>query len=293
MKPSLSENAARAAFTLAAWVCLALLLFVVLFIATEALPAFQSTDPAELLLSFSWQPIGFTGEPSFGIANFVAATLLVSALALAFASLIGVGTALFLSFIAPRGVRGVSLAAIEMLAGIPSVVYGFVGITLVVPVFLKAGVHTGTCVLAASLVLAIMIAPYLVSTLCDSLAKRKERYLDAALSLGIDRWDAIATIILPTSAKSITVAMLLAWGRAMGETMAVMMVIGNANLFPRLLGKAETIPALIALEMGGAQADSAHYHALYAAAFVLVCALLAINVAGNLVKSRFEKSGVL
>ena len=176
----------------------------------------------------------------------------------------------------------------DLLAGIPSVIYGFVGLQVLVKLFLKAGVPTGSCVLAAGILLAVMLLPFLVSSCCETMLKEKEKYELAACALGVSRWYAAATVILPASGRNILLSMILAIGRAMGETMAVMMVMGNANLFPRLLGKSESIASVIALEMGTAVYGSTHYHALYAAGMVLMLLLFLINGLIGLIRSRME-----
>lgn len=267
------------------------LAFVLYFIVREALPMFSQVGFTDFLFGQRWMPLSYAGEPSFGIFNFIAGTLYVSFVALAIAAFVGIGAALFLSCVATARVRSLLYPFIDLLAGIPSVVYGFIGIVVVNRMFMAAGVHTGSCVLGAGIVLAVMLLPYLTSSCAETLVKVSRRYLGAATALGIDRWHAIATIVLPVSARSFLMSMALAIGRAMGETMAVMMVIGSANLFPTLLGKGETIAGLIALEMGTAQVGSTHYHALFAAALVLIVLLLLINVGINLLRGRLERRG--
>ncbi len=338
-----------------ALVCVLALAFVVYFIVREALPLFGEVGLADFLFGTRWMPIAYTGEPSFGIGNFIAGTLYVSLLALALALSVSVGAALFLSTVASPRARSLLYPFVDLLAGIPSVVYGFVGICVVVKLFLGAGVHTGSCVLAAAIVLAVMLVPFLVSAISETLIKAEarflpsaralgverwhavatialpaswksilvscvlaaaivlavmlvpflvsaisetlikaqERYLPSAQALGVERWHAVATIALPASWKSILVSCVLAIGRAMGETMAVMMVIGSANLFPQLLGKGETIASVIALEMGTAVQGSTHYHALFAAGLVLVVIMLAINLGIAALRRRLEKQGAV
>ncbi|MBE5900854.1 MAG: phosphate ABC transporter permease subunit PstC [Lachnospiraceae bacterium] len=264
------------------------LAFVIIFIVKEALPTFQNVSLKEFLLTGDWMPISGIGNgPRFGILNFLAATIFVSFLAILIAGVVGIGAALFLSCVATDRMRGVLYPFIDLLAGIPSVVYGFVGLTVLVKLFLKAGVRTGSCVLAAAILLAVMLLPYLVSAVSETLLKNKDAYLKAADALGVDSWYTICGIVLPASFKNILAAMILAIGRAMGETMAVMMVIGNANLFPTLLGKSETIAAVIALEMGTAVNGSTHFHALYAAGLVLIIVLMGINFGINALRKRF------
>lgn len=266
-----------------------ILAFVIYFIVHEAMPLFDEVTITEFIFGNRWMPIAYTGTTSFGIFNFIASTVYVSIVAIIIALIIGVGAALFLSCAVSDNIRSLCYPFIDLLAGIPSVVYGFIGLTVVVKYFIKAGLHTGLCILAAAIVLAVMLLPYLVSSCSETILKVKEKYLMSAEIMGISKWYAIATIILPTSWRYIWTAMILAIGRAMGETMAVMMVIGNANLFPHLLGKGESIAAVIALEMGTAVGGSTHYHALYAAGMVLMVLLFIINVGITIIHKRLMK----
>lgn len=263
--------------------------FVIYFIVKEALPLFSEVGVSEFLLGTRWMPIAYTGTTSFGIFNFIAATVYVSFTAMVLAVGAGLGASLFLACVATERMRGILYPFIDLLAGIPSVVYGFIGLQVLVKLFLKAGVHTGSCVLAAGILLAVMLLPFLVASCSETMLKEREKYEAAADALGISKWYAAATIILPASWKNILFSMILAIGRAMGETMAVMMVMGNANLFPRLLGKSESIASVIALEMGTAVYGSTHYHALYAAGLVLMVLLFGINVTINLIRSRMSE----
>ena len=259
--------------------CAAALAWVVLTVAVQAWPVVGEVGVGAFLLGSDWMPVDFGGGASFGIANFIAATLLTSAVALAMALFVAIGCALFLSCSSSAALRAVLCGAIDLLAGIPSVVYGFVGLEVLVPAFIGAGVPSGNCILAASIVLAVMVLPYMVSTMTESMVGVRERYLEASLALGVSRWWGVYGVVLPVSLRLIWPSAMMAFARAMGETMAVMMVAGNANLFPTLLGKGETIASLIALEMGTAAAGSTHMHALFAAGFVLLAIVLAVDLA--------------
>jgi len=261
-----------------AFVTVLLLAFVIYFIVHEALPVFETVGVKDFLLGQRWMPLDSSANPSYGIFNFTAATVYVSVIAVLLAVIISVGTALYLSCAASERTRGFLYSFIDLLAAIPSVVYGFIGLVVLVKLFLRSGHPSGSSVLTAAIVLAVMILPFLISSISDTMLKIKEEYQPASSALGIAEWHMAAEIILPLSLKSIFLNMILAVSRAMGETMAVMMVMGNANLFPRLLGKSETIASLIALEMGTASAGSTHYHALYAAGLVLMVLLLIINL---------------
>ncbi|ETP73319.1 phosphate ABC transporter, permease protein PstC [Lachnospiraceae bacterium JC7] len=265
---------------------MAVLAFVIIFILKEALPVFREVSLIEFIFGNEWMPVEGIGKGThFGIFNFIAATVYVSFLAMLIAVSVGLGAAVYLSCVASSRARTFIYPFIDLLAGIPSVVYGFIGLNVLVRFFLKTGVHTGSCVLAAAIILSVMLLPYLVSSSSESLLKSRELYLKAGTALGVDKWYTIASVIIPASGKSLLRCMILAIGRAMGETMAVMMVIGNANLFPTLLGKSESIAAVIALEMGTAVNGSTHFHALYAAGLVLIVIMLAINFGvKNLIK---------
>lgn len=270
-----------------------LLGFVILYIVKEALPLFKEISLKEFLLSSKWMPTGITGDKSFGIFNFIVASVTVSVLAMLIAVGFSLGCAIYLAFIAKERSRSILYACIDLLAGIPSVIYGFIGMSVIVRFFAKLRIGTGHCVLAASILLSIMLLPYMISSFTETLIKAKNKYLISAETLALSKWYTIVSFIIPISFKYLLSSMLLAIGRAMGETMAVMMLMGNANLFPKLLGKAESIASLIALEMGAAVGKSLHYHALYAAALVLMLSLILINMSIYFIKNNLIKSEIL
>ena len=267
--------------------------FVILYIVKEALPLFREVKLQDFLFSSKWMPTGITGDKSFGIFNFIAASVFVSVLAMLIAVGFSLGSAVYLAFIAKAGLRSIIYACIDLLAGIPSVIYGFIGMSVIVRFFAKLRIGTGHSVLSAAILLSIMLLPYMISSFTETLLKAKEKYLKSAETLAVSKWYTIVSLIIPISAKFLLSSMLLAIGRAMGETMAVMMLMGNANLFPKLLGKAESIASLIALEMGAAVGKSLHYHALYAAALVLMFSLLLINMLIYFIKIKLLKSEIL
>ena len=277
-------------FTLATVLLLAFLIF---FIFRESLPAIREVGLKNLLLGDSWRPIIYSDAPSFGFRNMILSTLYVSALAVLFALIVGVGCALFLACAATERHRTLLMPYIDLLASIPSVVYGFVGLYIVVKAFEKLGMATGESVLAGGIVLSVMILPYMISSCCDTMVRIRNRYEAASHSLGVSRWYMAGQMVLPASVRGILISIALATGRAMGETMAVMMVMGNSIGFPRLLGKGETISALIAMEMGIAVVGSTHYSALYTAGFVLMVLLFAINLGFETLKRKLKGGGAL
>ena len=205
---------------------------------------------------------------------------------------LGIGTSVGLSLgVSPR-IRQFCLSTIDMIAGIPSVIVGFIGLAVVVPAIQSMfSLSTGESILSASLVLAFMILPYIVTHCTESIETYRQRYEETALGLGISPWHTMKAIVLPSAKGSIILSSVLAFSRAMGETMAVMMVVGNAPILPNLLGKAEPIPSLIALEMGSVEYNSLHYSGLYVAALVLLIILILTNVLVYMYSWKTRKDG--
>ena len=255
-----------------------ILSFFFLFLAKESLPLFENVSLPSFLFSSKWNPMAFTGTASFGIFHFLMGSISVSFLALLFSTLLSLGCSIFFAFYFWDKGRRILYPLLDLLSGIPSVVYGFIGLTVGKPLFLKMGVSTGSCVLLAAVLLSILIFPFMVDSITDSMVKLKAKYFLEARALGLSPAYIILRLILPASLRSIFMAFLLGSGRALGETMAVMMVVGNANLFPKLLSKGETIASLIALEMGSAEYHSLHYHALYASGLVLLLLVALIHL---------------
>lgn len=256
---------------------LLLLAFVIIFIFKESVVFFKEVSVFSFLTGRTWNPL--SSPDKLSIFNIILGTLYVSFVAIVIALPLGVGSALLLSgYVKGRGrttIRGI----IDILGGIPSVVYGFIGLLVLVKFFeARFDFPTGESVLAGGILLSLMVLPYIISTCDETMEKVYDNHLPSSQALGVSRNYFIRKVVLPESKKGIIAATVLALGRAIGETMAVMMVIGNAPIAPKLLGKAQTIPSLIALEMGIAEVGSLHYHALFAAGFVLMIMLLIINI---------------
>ena len=257
-----------------------------LTVAWESWPVVTEIGLAPFLLGTTWMPVDFGTGTSFGILNFVLATMAVSALGLALSFCVAAGCALFLSCGARPSVRTTLTSLIDLLAGVPSVVFGFVGLVVIVKAFITLGHPSGQCVLAAAAVLAVMLLPYTTSALAETMDAVGAQCLRASATLGVGRWHAAYAIVLPCALRRMGPSLMMAFGRAMGETMAVMMVVGNANLAPRLLGKAETIASLITLEMGTAQAGSLHMSALFGAGFTLMAIVFVVDALALAVERR-------
>ena len=287
----LEDRLFRTVMGLFTLVTVLLLAFLIYFIFRESLPAIREVGLKGLLLGDQWRPLIYKDAPSYGMRNMILSTLYVSALAVLFALIIGVGCALFLACQATERQRTLVMPYIDLLASIPSVIYGFIGLYIVVKFFEKLGRATGESILAGGIVLSVMILPYMISSCCDTMVGIYNRYNAASRGLGVSRWYMASQLVLPASTRGILISMALATGRAMGETMAVMMVMGNSIAFPKLLGKGETISALIAMEMGIAEVGSTHYSALYTAGFVLMVMLFAINISFEWLKKKLAKEG--
>ena len=287
------EKLFHSLLVLLALTAIGLLWFLLIFMIHESLPALQEIGLKELLFGSDWRPVLFKDTPSYGLRNMLLSTIYVSALAVLITLIIGVGCSIWLSCAISDRLRHYLLPCIDLLAGIPSVVYGFVGLYFVVRTIERLGRAAGESILAGGIVLSIMILPYMISSCCHTMVDLRHRYEAPSCALGVDHWYLAAALILPASRRGILISTALATGRAMGETMAVMMVIGNAITVPTMLGKGETIASLIALEMGMAERGSLHFSALYAAGLILLIILLAINFLFSMLQKKLRKEGHL
>ncbi len=260
-----------------AFFSVSLLAFILFFIIKESIPIFKKVSIFQYLFGTGWRPL--SNPPSFSIFPMILSTLYVSIVAIIIALPIGVGCALFLANFIKEEIKEIIKTLIHILAAIPSVIYGFIGLLVLVKFFENYfSLSSGESILCGGILLSIMILPYIISTCEESMTKIHKKYKISSCALGVSKWHMVYHLILPASRKSILAGTILALGRAMGETMAVMMVIGNAPIFPKLLGKGQTIPSLIALEMGSAQVESLHYHAIFASGLVLMVLLFIINI---------------
>ena len=267
-----------------------LMAFLMAYIVVEGLPVFAVVSPGDFMLGSEWNPVGTPGE--FGILAMILGSFAVSILALCLAMPIGIGCAVYICFCLKERLARLALSFIDMLAGVPSVVFGFIGLMIVIKFFEAVfQMPSGETVLAGGIVLAVMILPFIITNCTESLDSARKHYEASSLDLGVSQWYTVQHIILPCSGRAISVSLILAFSRAMGETMAVMMVMGNAPILPQLLHKGETIPALIALEMGSAAYGSTHYHALYAAGLILLVLLVACNLLFYFLRRRFRMEG--
>ncbi|MCB8818855.1 phosphate ABC transporter permease subunit PstC [Desulfosporosinus shakirovi] len=266
-----------------------LLFLVIIFIARESLQIFREVNFFDFISGISWNPLA--REPKAGILPMILGTVYVSIVAILISLPIGIGCALELAALENERLKSFCTSVLGVLAGIPSVIYGFIGLLVVVK-FLEKNflLAAGESILSGGIVLAVMVLPYIVSSAAETMEKSYKQYKEPSLALGVSKSYMLRALILPNAKGAILTAMILAFSRAMGETMAVMMVIGNSPILPQLLGKGETIPALIALEIGTAGLGSLHYHALFSAGFVLMMLLIFLNALLYLIKKNLTEN---
>ncbi|WP_102407901.1 phosphate ABC transporter permease subunit PstC [Parabacteroides bouchesdurhonensis] len=243
--------------------------------------------PADFFCGTEWYPTS-TPAPIFGLVPLLLGTLLVSIGAIVIALPFGLAVAIYLAEIANIKTRGLLKPIIELLAGIPSVVYGFFGLVVIVPLIQKVmNLPVGETAFAGSIVLAIMALPTIITVAEDAMRNTPQAMKEASLALGATQWQTIYKVIIPYSISGITSAIVLGIGRAIGETMAVLMVTGNAAIIPTsFFEPVRTIPATIAAELGEAPAGGAHYEALFLLGAVLFIITLVLNFSVEYISSK-------
>lgn len=266
------------------------LLGIFILLIKVSVPAFEEVSLVEFLTSTVWNPTSYEKE-SYGIVSMLVSTFMVTVGALAIAIPIGVGSAAFLSDVASPKVREVVKPIIEILASIPSVVIGFLGIVLVGPAIAKIfGLYNGLNGLNGSVLLAVMALPTIISISEDALNSVPTSYEQGSLALGATKWQTVMKVKVPAALSGIFAACMLGMGRAIGETMTVLMATGCAPAFPKsFLGPVRTLTSSIAIELGEVAYDTTHYYALFALGLVLFILSFFINLASDIVLHKHEK----
>jgi phosphate transport system permease protein len=280
---SLSEFIITRLINLSGYSAIIFVILIFYFLLQESLPALGEVSLLSLVSS-RWYPI----EAMYGILPLLSGTLVVTLGAALIAIPFGLGTAIYMSEIAPRWVREILKPLVEVLAGLPSVVLGFLGILVVAPylrVFLN--LPTGLTALAGSLLLGGIAIPTIVSIAEDALDAVPRSYRDASLAMGATQWQTIWMVTLPAARSGVLTAIMLGVGRAVGETMTVLMVTGNAPVLLKGLGTlfspVRTMTATIAAEMGEVARGSTHYHVLFLIGIILFLISLIVNVTASAV----------
>lgn len=264
-----------------------------LFLLREGAPVFVEV-PLSNLFGRAWYPT----FDYFGTLPLILGSILVTLTAIVLALPLGVASAVFVREVAPGWAREVLKPLIEVLAGIPSVVLGFFGMTLVAPFIRETlGAPTGLTAFTGALILAYMALPTIISVAEDALDAVPKSYRDASLAMGATRWQTIWRVVVPAARSGIVTAVMLGMGRAIGETMAVMMVTGNAARMPLTLDSlfrpVRTMTATIAAEMGEVAQGSTHYHALFGLGIILFVLTFLINLAAATTMFRKRQRGGL
>lgn len=265
------------------------LLGIVVLLLKEGLPVFFHTPPWEFFFGTKWYPV--SDPPTFGMMPFFMSTLMVTVVATAIAVPVGVACAAYLAEVAPARVRETVKPIVEILAGIPSVVMGFIGLMLLSPLVQSMfNLNTGLCGLTAGIMLSLMSLPIVVSISEDALRAVPDEFREASYALGATKWETIRHVCIPAALSGIAAAVMLGVGRAIGETMTVLMVAGGALAVPH----SPTEPmmpmtAAIASGIGNAVRGGLQYQALFAIGLILFIMTLAVNLIADRVLERQKR----
>ena len=297
MKASrIRETAGRAVFAAAAVVCVAAVVAVFVFLIGKSLPAYGKLGVWEFVTGEVWSPdrLDTYDAPlsgTYGVRTMITGTLTATAGALLVGGVLGYFTAVFLAFYCPRRLRRPLSAAVSLLAGIPSVVYGFFGIVFLLPLLSHIAPNNGSGPLATALILGLMILPTVVSLCRVSMEAVPQAYYQGSVAMGATHSETVFRIVIPAARPGITAALILGVGRALGETMAVVMVAGNAPAYPEgLFGSFRVLTANIVMEMG--YAGEVQEGALVATGVVLLAFVLLVNLLFGAVSGRAVRAAV-
>ncbi len=259
---------------------------------TQGFPALKEIGMGEFFLSDHWDPTSPVKE-SYGILAMVISTLMVTLGALIIAVPIGIACAAYIADVANHRVREIIKPVIEILAGIPSVVVGFLGIVVTGPFIAKVfGTANGLNAVNGSILLAIMALPTIISISEDAIVSVPQDFKNASLALGANKWQTLIRVTLPSALSGIIAAVMLGMGRAIGETMTVLMACGNAPALPHsFLDPVRTMTATIAIELGETVQGSVHYQSLFVIGFVLFLMTFLVNLVSDLVLHKYQRVG--
>jgi len=255
-----------------------------------SIPAFKEINLLSFLFGQEWNPTSYVKE-HYGIIPMLVSTFMVTLGALVIAIPLGIGTAAYLSDVASPRVREIAKPVVEILAGIPSVVIGFLGIILVGPFLSRIfGIHNGLNALNGSVLLAVMALPTIISMSEDALMSVPSSYEQASLALGATKWQTVIKIKIPAALSGIIAACMLGMGRAIGETMTVLMATGCAPAMPEsFLGPVRTLTSSIAIELGEVAYNTTHYYALFALGLVLFIITFVVNMISDIILHQYEQ----
>jgi phosphate transport system permease protein len=275
-------------FTLLAFSSLIFLLGIIILLFKESFPLLEQVGLRDFLLGIHWYPTHEQAE--FGVLPIILGSLWVTAGAMLVCVPLGVGSALYIHELASNRQKAFLKPLIEILASIPSVVFGFFGMDIAAPILQKIfHLPTGLCAFTASLILGIMSIPTVCSLAEDALASVPNSFREASFAVGANRWQTLVNVIIPAAGSGISTAIILGMSRAVGETMTVLMVAGGAAVIPHsFFEPVRPMTSTIAAEMGEAAMGSLHYNALFSIGLVLFIFTMVFNIIAEVVSRRFR-----
>lgn len=285
----MAEGAARVIIYICGWMAIVILAAIALFLVYNAFRAISEVGLGAMLSGTKWYPTSSPGK--FGMLPLVLGSLVVTGIALAVAVPIGIGASIFISEFSSSRVKDVLKSVVEFMAAVPSVVYGLVGVSVLIPIIKDVfGLDSGLTALTGGLVLGVMAIPTVVSISEDALHAVPSDLRRASAALGNTRWQTTHKVTLPAASSGIFAAVMLGLGRAIGETIAVLMLTGNAAVIPGSpFDSVRTMTGTVAAEMGEVVQGGLHYSVLFTVGLVLFALTFAINLAADLVLERQRK----
>lgn len=286
----LKEKLIQYFFLLNGLLVIFVLLSIFYLLLKNSIPAFTEVGISGFLTSADWNPSSYS-TPSYGILAQVVSTLMVTLGAMIIAVPIGVGTAAYIAEVASPRVKGILKPVIEILAGVPSVVIGFLGVVLLGPIIADtANLSSGLNAINGSILLAIMSLPTIISLSEDAISAVPDSYREASLALGANRWQTLVKSVIPSGLSGIVASIMLGMGRAIGETMTVLMATGNA---PALTGSffdsVRTMTSTIAIELGEVAYNTTHYYALFAVGLILFLMTFVVNLISDIILHKYQE----
>lgn len=284
-----ADRVASILFQFAGWLSVAVLAGIFMMLLFNGAMVFTQITPLEFFFGLQWNPAAFE-TPRFGILPLVFSTLLVTFGAMIIAVPLGVATAAYLAEMAPERVYRLVKPFIELFAGVPSVAVGFIGITVLAPAIARLfGLDNGLNALNGSILLALMALPTIITVAEEAIRSVPGTFREASYALGANRRTTLWRVTLPAAMSGILASVMLGLGRALGETMTVLMATGNASAFPNgFFDPVRTMTATIAIELGETAQGSTHHHALFAVGAVLFGISLLINILSEKIARRYR-----
>ncbi|MCC6461084.1 MAG: phosphate ABC transporter permease subunit PstC [Saprospiraceae bacterium] len=286
-----ADKLATVVFQFSAWLSVVVLAGIFTLLLYNGFKAFDRIRPQEFFLGYTWNPSGYSA-PHYGVLSLLGSTLLVTCGAMVIAIPLGIGTAAYLSESAPPRVYQILKPVIELFAGIPSVALGFIGITILSPVLAHVfGLSNGLIALNGAILLALMALPTIITVSEDAIRAVPKTFREASFAVGATRETTLWRVTLPAAMSGIITAVMLGFGRALGETMTVLMATGNALAFPGgFFEPVRTMTAAIAIELGETAQHTTHYYALFAVGALLFAISLLVNILSETIARRFRYS---